>query len=198
MDRTAFVVTALPPPPARVLEIGCGRGELARALDAAGYDVLAIDPQAPEGPIFRRSTIEQLHSSAAFDAVVAAYVLHHVESLDAALDRVVALLEPEGRLVVEELGWDLADDATLEWYARHGGAADLDAARAEWHAEHAGLHGYSAMRAALDARFVERSFERQPYFCRSLHREDLETSEREAIAGGEIRALGFRYVGAPR
>src|SRR4051812_8862849 len=41
----AFVHAALPPPPARVLEVGAGQGKLAAALRAAGYDVVAIDPQ---------------------------------------------------------------------------------------------------------------------------------------------------------
>lgn len=198
MDRTAFVVAALPPPPARVLEVGCGRGDLARALNVAGYEILAIDPLAPEGPPFRRTTIEQLDTSDRFDAVVAAYVLHHVESLETALDRAVTLLEPQGGLVVEEFGWDLADEAALEWYARHGDEPSLERVRAEWRAEHHDLHGFSAMRSALDERFVERSFEWQPYLHLSLRREDLESSEREAIAAGQIRPIGFRYVGTRR
>jgi ubiquinone/menaquinone biosynthesis C-methylase UbiE len=198
MDSTAFVVAALPRPPARVLEIGCGHGDLARALEVAGHRVLAIDPQAPEGPLFRRTTIEQLDTPDRFDAVVAAFVLHHVEGLELALDRVVTLLEPGGRLVVEEFGWDLADDAALAWYAQHRDSATLQSVRAEWQTEHAGLHGYSAMRDALDERFDERSFEWLPYLHRSLHREELEDSEREAIAAGQIRPLGFRYVGVRR
>src|SRR5919106_1820509 len=131
MDRLAFVLAALPPPPARVLEIGCGRGDLARALDAAGYAMLAIDPEAPEGPIFRRTTIEELAGEERFDAAVAAYVLHYVESLDVALDRIAGVLEAHGRLVVEEFGWDLVDDATAECYARRQGNASVESVRAE-------------------------------------------------------------------
>ena len=43
-DVIAFVRAALPAPPARVLEVGAGDGELSVALAAAGYDVVAIDP----------------------------------------------------------------------------------------------------------------------------------------------------------
>src|SRR5438105_11708337 len=49
VDFTEFGLSQLPDPPRRVLEVGCGyRGGIAPALAAAGYDVLAIDPDAPE------------------------------------------------------------------------------------------------------------------------------------------------------
>lgn len=41
----------LPPVPSSLLEVGCGTGELALALSAAGYRVVAIDPDAPNGEI---------------------------------------------------------------------------------------------------------------------------------------------------
>src|SRR3712207_9593084 len=39
----AFVRAVLPPAPARVLEVGCGGGELAAALADGGYTVVALD-----------------------------------------------------------------------------------------------------------------------------------------------------------
>jgi len=50
----------LPPPPARVLDVGCGQGALTTALAVDGYDVLGIDPLAPEGECFRRILLEDL------------------------------------------------------------------------------------------------------------------------------------------
>src|SRR5918995_1948005 len=103
-DLTQFVLSQLPPTSARVLEVGCGAGDLARDLSAEGYHVLAIDPDAPEGPIFRRTTIEVLDDPGPFDAVVASLSLHHVEDLGGVLDKLVRLLE--GPLILNEHAWD--------------------------------------------------------------------------------------------
>src|SRR5918998_551621 len=84
-----FVLSQLAAPPARVLEVGCGEGELARAMAGEGYEVVAIDPDAPEGPIFRRTTIEEFDDPGPFDAVVASRSLHHVHDLGGALDKLL-------------------------------------------------------------------------------------------------------------
>jgi SAM-dependent methyltransferase len=139
-----FVLSQLPPAPRRILEIGCGEGELARALRAEGYEVVAIDPEAPDGPIFRRTTIEAFDDPGPFDAVVASLSLHHVHDLGATLDKIVRLLR--GPLILNEHAWDRLEPMTREWEE-----------------EHEGLHGYATMRAELDARFSERFFEWRPY-----------------------------------
>lgn len=144
MELTEFVLSQLDPPPRRVLEIGCGRGELARAVSERGYDMLAIDPEAPAGPIFRRTTIEAFDEPGPFDAVVASLSLHHVHELGAALDKIVRFLR--GPLILNEHAWDRLEPMTRDWQE-----------------EHEGLHGYGAMRAELDARFEERFFEWRPY-----------------------------------
>jgi SAM-dependent methyltransferase len=139
-----FVLSQLPPAPCRVLEVGCGKGELARGLVEHGYDVVAIDPEAPDGEIFRRTTIEALEDPGPFDAVVASLSLHHVHDLGAALDKLRRL--SDGPLILNEHAWDR-----------------LEPMRPEWEEEHEGLHGYGAMRAELDARFEEQFFEWRPY-----------------------------------
>ena len=129
-----------------MLEVGCGEGELARSLDAAGYDVVAVDPDAPQGRIFRRTTIEVFEEAGPYDAVVASLALHHVHDLGGVLDKLVRLLVGGGPLILNEHAWDRLEPMTPEWEA-----------------EHAGLHGYGTMRAELDARFEERLFEWRPY-----------------------------------
>jgi SAM-dependent methyltransferase len=193
-----FVLGALPPPPARVLDVGCGDGDLARALASAGFDVLGIDPQAPEGEIFRRIPIEELGDVGLFDAVVATYSLHHIDELETAVGRIARLLGPGGSLIVEEFGWDRVDAPTAEWYGHLGDRGDAESALRDWRTEHEGLHGELELRRALDRHFSEHSFEWRPYLSVSLGRADLEAAEREAIERDEIRAVGFRYVGLVR
>ena len=166
-----------------MLEVGCGRGELALALDGAGYEVVAVDPEAPDGPIFRRITLEELDDPGPFDAIVAAFALHHVHDLDAGLDKLRRLLD--GVLIVDEFGWDLLDEETARQYE-----LNMD----DWREEHAELHGFEALRNGLRTRFAERHFSHEPYFSRHLGADEDE--ERELIAADRIRALGFRYVGS--
>lgn len=201
-------VVAHAPAGGRVLEIGCGDGALARELDAAGFDVLAIDPVAPVGAIFRRVALEELDEGGPFDAVVASMSLHHVHDLGAALDRIAGLLGRGGLLLLDEFAFDRLDEATADWY--HGQLRALAAARgrevppspdvlrAEWEAEHAGLHGYAVMRPALDARFDERAFFLEPYLHRYLDGAAGDTLERALIEAAAIQAIGYRYAGAPR
>jgi SAM-dependent methyltransferase len=191
MSLNEFVLSQLPPPQARVLEIGCGAGELARALDAEGYAVLAIDPDAPEGGIFRSIRLEDLDDPGPFDAAVASFSLHHISALGAALERIASIAP---LVVIDEFAWDRADEATLRWYGEQKGEAIT---LASWKEERADLHGYRAMRRELDARFQQRHFEWRPYFYRDLPGRP-ESLERALIQSGTIRATAFRYVGTRR
>jgi SAM-dependent methyltransferase len=197
-----FVLEHLPPAPSRVLEVGCGTGELALGLSAAGYRIVAIDPEAPEGEIFRRVQLEEFKADRPFDAVVASRSLHHIEELRAAVDRIADLLRPGGVLAVNEHAWDRLDERTARWYLRQltardpGAPASLAACLGRWRQDHAGLHGYPAMRRALDRRFAERYFRWLAYLHGELGEPSLEAEERRLIDAGEIEATGFRYVGA--
>jgi SAM-dependent methyltransferase len=203
----AFVREQLPPQPASVLEVGCGEGELALELDAAGYDVVAIDPEAPSGGIFRTVRLEDFDGSGLFDAVVASLSLHHIEDLGAAVDRIAGLLETSGVLILNE--WDRGrfEGATARWYFHQRQAlAALGREHAEieptfeewwvtWAERRSDVHPYAAMRPELDRRFSERLLEWVPYLYGYRLGGEVEPLERALIDSGEIDAIGFRYVG---
>ena len=95
MSLASFVLRSLPPPPARVLEIGCGPvGDLTYALAAAGYDIVAVDPVAPEGPLFRRIPFEDFTEPGPFDAVVASLSMHHIADLPRTAERIMESPRP--------------------------------------------------------------------------------------------------------
>jgi SAM-dependent methyltransferase len=215
-----FVLGNIGDSPTRVLEVGCGEGELALALARAGHSVTAIDPQAPEGPIFRRVRIEEFTDPAQFDHVVAILSLHHVEDLGMAVSNMADLLRAGGTLVVVEFAWDRIDEATAEWalerlpvaslsekhswlgrrcqeWARGGRGetrAPAESYFAEWASEE-GFHSSRRIRDELGRRFVERLFEWVPYLYPDLREDVSESDESAAIEAGTINATGFRYVG---
>jgi SAM-dependent methyltransferase len=203
-----FVLEQIDAPPSRVLEVGCGEGGLARTLARGGHSVTAIDPQAPEGPIFRRARIEEFSDPARFDHVVAILSLHHVEDLGLALGKIADLLRAGGVLVVVEFAWDHIDEATAQWALERLPAASSEGHSwlerccrgergvAEW-AER-GLHASGRMRDELGRRFAERHFEWVPYLYPDLGGDVSEAEELAAIEAGAINATAFRYVGTKR
>ena len=113
-DLLAFVRSSLPPPPAAVLEIGAGRGELASALRAAGYRVTAIDPAAEPGSHVERLSLIDVRGS--FDASVAVVSLHHVNPLEESCAHLATLIRPGGVLVIDELDIERYDDRAIGWW----------------------------------------------------------------------------------
>jgi SAM-dependent methyltransferase len=203
----AFVREQLPPPPTSVLEVGCGEGELARELDASGYDVVAIDPGAPTGRIFQAVRLEEFDAPGPFAAVVASLSLHHIGDLRAAVDKIAGLLEPRGLLILNE--WDRGrfQGSTARWYfhQRHALAAlgreqaEIEPTFEEWWVEwcerRSDVHPYAVMRPELERRFAERLLEWVPYLYGYRLGAEVEPLERLLIDSGEIDAVGFRYVG---
>ena len=204
------VCSHIPEPPARVLEVGCGRGELALALAKRGFDVTAIDPNAPDGAIFRRVCVEDFSDERGFDAVVASLSLHHIYDLGDALDRIASFLPPAGPLVLDEWAPERLAGRTARWYFGQrralalAGHADSDVPDdfAVWErqtaASLADLHTSSTIRSELSSRFAVRMFEWRPFLYSRRLDDTLEPSEQALIDEGGIDATGFRYVGERR
>jgi SAM-dependent methyltransferase len=197
VEPLAFVRANRPAPPLRVLEIGAGDGALARALAEAGYEVLAIDPQ-PAGTDVQPVALHELDEpSPSFDAAVAVTSLHHVEPLESSLARLAQLLEPGGVLVVDEFDIGAFDKRAAQWWLRQRhalGAAD-QANPEELVGEHrAHLHPLERIVAALELRFHVGTPLYGPYLYRWGLDETLRRHEEDAIARGEIPAVGARLL----
>ena len=157
----------MPAPPAVVVELGCGSlGGFVPALLADGYEPLGVDPEAPEGPSYRRLEFERSELPSAVDAVVASVSLHHVGDPAEVLDRIAAALKPGGAVVVIEWDWESFDEPSARWsFERLDLAAEskgwLHRGREHWLAsgrpwdtylrEWATGHGLHSARSLVDA-----------------------------------------------
>ena len=108
----------LPPPPARIADLGCATGTLSVLLADAGYAVDAVD-LSPEMVTRARDkaagragvTFAVADASdppleeAAYDAVLCRHVLWALPDPPGALARWLGLLRPGGRLVLVEGRW---------------------------------------------------------------------------------------------
>lgn len=92
---------------ARVLDVGTGDGQIARALSAKGSTVVGVDPTQAQivvamrrggGPTYVRSGANALpFASNSMDAVLACLVFEHIDDLDDAIAEAARVLRPGGR-----------------------------------------------------------------------------------------------------
>jgi SAM-dependent methyltransferase len=207
-----FVRAHIPPPPARILEIGCGTlGGFVPMLRSAGYAATGVDPDAPDGPEYERTTFEHADLPDRADAVIASTSLHHVDDPAKVVDRTAGVLVPGGAVVVVEWAWEDFDEATARWcfdrLATDGGRGWLQRHRENWLASQRSwelylgewarrerLHAARALVALLDRHFDRVFLHRGPYVFADLPGTDV-ADEQLAIDRGEIRATRVDYVG---
>jgi SAM-dependent methyltransferase len=201
-DLRAFVRANLPEPPARVLEVGAGAGSLARALRAAGYDLLAIDPRADGGEDVRPVALAELDEPAgSFAAAVAVVSLHHVDPLEESCRRLGELVEPGGTLVVDEFDVGAFDLGAAAWWLEQRRALGEEQPQTAEelvadHREH--LHPLEGILAALEPHFELGPPVRGAWLHNWKLGDPMRAVEQEAIARGDLRAVGARLVGRRR
>ena len=192
-DALEFVRGALPEPPARVLEVGAGRGELAVALRELGYDVLAIDPATDTADVVRLALHEVDEPAGSFDVAVAVLSLHHVNPLAESCERLAELIRPEGRLVIDEFDVDRLDERAARWWIEQGGQRDDPAGVVAEMRAH--LHPLARLREELARGFVLGPVVRGAYLYRWNLPPEARRAEEEVIAAGRIPATGARFLG---
>jgi len=92
---------------ARVLDLGCGDGQIARAIASTGATVVGVDPTTNQidvaaaragGPMFAQAGASALpFTNASFDGVIACLVFEHIDDVDGAIAEVARVLRPGGR-----------------------------------------------------------------------------------------------------
>ncbi len=154
----------LPAAPARILEVGCGRGALAAGLVDLGYEVTGVDRDAEAVKAATGRGVVAIHGdvhdiSGMYDVVLFTRSLHHAENLAGILEHAANLLAPDGQIIIEEFAWERVDHLAARFLydnramlvaaglldADHPSGDLLDA----WIAGHHSLHQGSAMLAAL-------------------------------------------------
>ncbi|HEX4665570.1 MAG TPA: class I SAM-dependent methyltransferase [Chthoniobacterales bacterium] len=118
-----FIKRFLPAKCRRILEVGCGTGELAALLSKDGYSVVAIDTKPESVAAARQLGVDARIATwpnfdeGQFDAVLFAHSLHHIYPLEGALRHVADSLAQGGSVIVEDFAHESADEKTLRWFA---------------------------------------------------------------------------------
>jgi len=200
-DLRAFVRANLPDPPARVLEVGAGNGELARALRSAGYDVLAIDPGSENDDVRAVAVADLEEPASSFAAAVAVVSLHHIDPLDESCHRLGELVGPRGALVIDEFDVAAFDVGAAEWWLEQRRALGEPQQKTagelvDEHRHH--LHPLEQIIAALEPHFELGPPVRGAWLHRWNLGDSFRAIEVEAITRGDLRATGARLVGHRR
>jgi SAM-dependent methyltransferase len=118
-----FLDGALPRPPCRVLEVGCGSGVLAGRLAGRGYHVTGLDSSAEAAADCRAHGVQAVagdflsfRCADPFDALLFTRSFHHIESPAKAAGHAYTLLKPGGHVVAEEFAVERMDNETARWF----------------------------------------------------------------------------------
>ncbi len=194
-DLHDWVRSQLPAPPARVLEVGAGGGELAAALRDDGYEVTAIDPGGEAEGVERVALAELEAADGSFDAAVGVVALHHVEPVTESLEVLFRVLAPGAPLIVDELDVERVDERAAAWLIAQHEREQASAPAALAAQVRAHIHPLGELRDGLDAAgFEVGAITHGAYLYRWHAPASGEDEERAAIAAQELPAVGVRFV----
>src|SRR5437660_5675005 len=201
-ETLEFLISRLPVG-AKVLEVGCGEGQVACELLRRGYHVTGLDSDSEaiaraqaRGVRAVVASWPKFDSSVSFDAIAFTRSLHHINPLRQAIVRARELLNPNGFLLIDDFALDEVNEATVAWFARvlrsTQGKALINPVAGQlvtellsatdvmqtWRDNRAlDLHPFTAMNEAIAAQFVVLETQSTPYFYRYLIPVLPETSE---------------------
>ncbi len=110
--REVSILGLIPKHPGRVLDLGCGRGDLAKELKSRGWEVVGADISGDsllEASAFLTESFcfnfedelwPQELMSQQFDLIIASEVIEHVFSPEQLLSKLKNLLEVDGKVII--------------------------------------------------------------------------------------------------
>ena len=202
-----FIKRCLPSARGRILEVGCGAGELAACLSEERYAVVAIDSDPDSIAAAQRLGVNARiatwpgFDNGQFDAVLFTRSLHHIHPLDESVERAAESLAGGGCIIVEDFAYESVDEKTLRWF--RGAIHSLEAAgllipqaRDEflekilsktktlnaWRQNHEhDLHTAAQIGAQLEKTFSRVIKENAPYYFRYIAGAIAPSDKRDAI-----------------
>src|SRR5262249_35071483 len=121
-ETLEFLESARDPATIDILEVGCGRGNLAQAIKDRGGRILGLDVAGPAVAATREKGVEAEHidfhlyqTDRRFDVIAFTRSFHHIQPLNAALQRAKSLLKPGGLIILEDFAAETMDEPTLSW-----------------------------------------------------------------------------------
>jgi len=110
--------------PCKLLEVGCGHGQVAVELVRAGYDVTAIDASDEAVAATRQLGVSATHidfleyDAGPFDVIFFGRSLHHIHPLGKTVERARRMLKPGGKLLADDFAAELIDLDNVVWTAK--------------------------------------------------------------------------------
>jgi SAM-dependent methyltransferase len=117
-----FIKRFLPRDCRRILEVGCGTGELAAYL-SKDASVVAIDSDRDSVAAAQRLGVDARVATSPdfdeghFDAVLFTRSLHHIHPLDESVRHAADRLVKGGCMIVEDFAYESTDEKTLHWFS---------------------------------------------------------------------------------
>lgn len=114
----------------RLLDIGCGTGEVLKYCKSRGFYVQGVEPTGTarkfaveNNGLDVKATLGELDPGAEpFNCITLWHVLEHIHELDASMEQIKGMLDPEGTLIIAVPNCDAMD---AQAYGRYWAAYDV-------------------------------------------------------------------------